>query len=112
MTVVKVDHLLLVEETSISEIRLWTCWIGLVWFPKSQVKYHEYFIVLISVSWLSSKKYHKHAMFIMFTGDDGKYKAFSSVIFDVMPSSVIWIITVPIPSGSKSASPIAATHLS
>ena len=113
MTVVKVYYLLLGEATSISRMRLWACWIDLVYFPKSQVKSNDYLVVLMNVSWLSLKKSSKHAMLIMFTVDDGKYKAFSSVIFNAVPlSSGIWVITVPIPSGSKSEPPIVVTHLS
>ena len=52
-------------------------------------------------------------MFRMFTGDNGKYKAISSIILDVIPlSSVLWVITVPIPSGFKYEPPIVETHLS
>ena len=51
-------------------------------------------------------------MLKLFTEDAGKYKAFSSVILDTMSlASAIYVITVPIPSSSKSEPPIVATHL-
>ena len=74
------------------------------------MKSDEYLVLLINVLWLSLKKTPKHEMLKMFTGDAEKYKTFSSVILDVMSlSSVIWVITIPISSCSKSESPIVAT---